>query len=133
MPTICETDRNGRIRYYINEEKRVVVAVLETDPFEFLEEIDSIMPRYFKEDGLFAKLFLAPVYRGKAKCHEDDEWNAELGKEYARERAFYKYHLARLKLIDKFQENLEKFDDKISKIMENAYCALTRRYKYIPD
>lgn len=130
MPTICEAEKSGRVRYYINEEKRVVVAVLSTDIFEFVKEISAIIPPYFKEDGTFKKLLLSPTYKGKAKCHEDDEWNVEIGKEYARERAFYKYHLTRLQLMDVFQENLEKFDNKIAKTMENAYLALSKRAKY---
>lgn len=131
MPTTCEAEKSGRVRYYINEEKRVVVAVLSADVFEFIMEISAIMPPYFKEDGTFKKLLLSSTYKGKAKCHENDEWNVEIGKEYARERAFYKYHLARLKLVDVFQENLEKFDNKLAKTMENAYLALSKRAKYM--
>ena len=38
--------------------------------------------------------------------------------------------ITRLQLMDVFQENLEKFDNKIAKTMENAYLALSKRAKY---
>ena len=50
MPTIC--DREAAAFYYINEEKRVVVAVLSTDIFEFVKGNFCYNTALFQRMGL---------------------------------------------------------------------------------
>jgi len=58
-------------KYIVNEKKRTVVCLIYTKDEPFVNDYN---------DGFL-------VFRGIAKCNENDEFNAEFGKELAKKRA----------------------------------------------
>ncbi len=90
------------IRYEINEKRRIVVARFEKDPLIYLQKL--ICHNIFKgSNSLYADwtniqadwMNLRKLIRkeikgdekllGKAKCHPDDEFDIEVGKNIAKE------------------------------------------------
>lgn len=86
----------SKITYYIDEEKKTVVAVMtdcEYDAIDILEKmgIRSISHNSWSMD----KFMINTTYRGKAKCSPDDEWDEEEGMCIARNRMLANYYRAR--------------------------------------
>ena len=102
------------IKYYVNEDKRTVVAKMEyKNPLEMKRDVakyaTGAIVRWMYSQGLceykysiddfFASLiytiadkyFSTPIL-GKAKCSEEEEFNEEFGKELARTRCLEQYY-----------------------------------------
>ena len=102
------------IKYYVNEDKRTVVAKMEyDDPLEMKSDVvkyaTGAITRWiymrvsceykYSIDDFFTSLiwtiadkyFSTPIL-GKAKCSEEEEFNEEFGKELARTRCLEQYY-----------------------------------------
>lgn len=95
------------MNFYVNEDKRIVVAVI-PDAAKTIREIiikkvtnllqTQGMREYWANEmaedlfnGLGKLPFISAVYRGKAKCSPLDEWDLERGKTIAKQRATLKF------------------------------------------
>lgn len=129
---VCEKDSKSSIRYYIDEEHGIVTAVIDNCEDDIYHDMGENFPLYLvRMDGFESRYKLRKTYKGKAEKAEDDEWDVEAGKRYARSRALFKYHLSRLKTMNKLMEDLSKFDNKLQKIMENAYLGVEKAVPYL--
>ena len=121
------------IRYYIDESKKTVVAVLENCWNDFYHEF--FYPKFWKEfmnicrtyeKSIFAhdlydgssdympnRIRLKNKYVGIAKCSKDDVFNAEYGKEIARAKVLRKYYTHKQCVLLTFRYRLEDMYDKI--------------------
>lgn len=116
----------GQIHYHVNEEKGVVVAVLEGVEYD---AIDLLMGKneylsYFSRWPRIQPFMLKDKYVGKAKCMEGDVFNIEVGKELAKERLLLKYYKDLYKAFEKFFEEMMTIS---SKHMEKIW----RKYQNI--
>lgn len=99
-----EYSTNNDIIYFIDEEKRVVVAkyfpkpVIEKLLNAFSDIFESVQLSEFFEDNFI----LNDYYIGIAKCSAEDVFDIEYGKQLARLRAIYKYRLAKTRIMCKF-------------------------------
>ena len=66
------------IRYFVNEEKKIVACTIYTDPVECAEEFYNVLNKCehladvsFMEEYVH-KLCIGTHYSGKAVCHPDD-------------------------------------------------------------
>ena len=80
------TDR--KIKYIIDDKKRVIVCLLRIDPCTTYD----IINKYLRANGLTENeedidFDLFCTFKGIAKCHPGDEWNVEYGKNLALHRA----------------------------------------------
>lgn len=113
------------LKYYVNKEKRTVVCVLECDEFsavDFVERNHSIRGEYFAHD--YKKYVMPMRFEGKAKCAPEDEFDEELGKLIAFDRAKAKYDRALMSntrnLIEMLYENFIAADHKAMRYRHNA-------------
>lgn len=114
------------IRYYVNEEKKVVVASFDKDNdqhdsretvFEYLfNDIVKIFNNSNKRiviniDTLFYRLLNKYNKRmgmsGLARCHEEDEWNEEIGKRIARDRLMRKYNNLKFDIVCEIERQIK--------------------------
>lgn len=114
------------IRYYVNEEKKVVVASFDKDNdqhdsretvFEYLfNDIVKIFNNSNKRiviniDTLFYRLLNKYNKRmgmsGLARCHEEDEWNEEIGKRIARDRLMRKYNNLKFDIVCEIERQVK--------------------------
>lgn len=112
--------KKSSAKFYINKEKRAVTCVLPCDPFMLLDYIEDfgIFPRN-NRDFRLPRFFSAVAF-----CAEGDEWDEEIGKLAAYNKA--KRHLikelfARMNLL--FKQEDKKLDD-----LYNSFNALGEKW-----
>lgn len=101
------------IKYFINEEKRQVIGLLENTQWDAYNKICKMM-----RDTDFCvapnKKYMMPVeFRAVVQCDPADEFNVEEGKKKAKKRILDRYYPALHKRVDKFREAALIFNGKI--------------------
>ena len=90
------TIRKGKfMKYYINEEKRTVTAVMEVNEdaiFDYLDKKWNINLYFSKESKELKALYMPTKFVGVARCVEEDVFDPNIGKRIAREKALNKYY-----------------------------------------
>ena len=110
--------------YFVNEEKRTVVAILTVPQgimgTEMLRIIQKESGSYFGMDDcvLGRRMVLKGRYEGKAVCHSDDEWDIEKGK-----------HLAKLRALRAYLKDRKE----ISKVLVSVYEGVAERMRNADD
>lgn len=118
---------NGEtFEFYVNEEKRTVVAVLNVPQNVMGNEMLQIMSKesgnhFGIEDCMISKsMTLTGRYEGKAVCHDEDEWDEEKGMRLAKLRALRLYMRDRKRvatlIANTFEGILNRMED------AEAYC-----------
>lgn len=99
--------RNEDIKYFVNEEKRTVVAYIEGCRDDAYDEVSRISETYGVYISSYSEASKMPnSFRGISKCHPDDEWNEEIGKKVARRKLFIAYNEAKLNAIRGYYKSL---------------------------
>lgn len=85
-----------KINTYVNEKKRTCVCVIEHCEGELIKHINNELRQLplFNEGFRFyggKSSLLQEKYIGKAKCHPDDAFDADIGIELAQQRAYLKF------------------------------------------
>ena len=108
------TQEKSKILYYIDEEKRTVVAVMKDCEYDAIDILEKMGIRRIKRDGYnMNKFMINPIYRGKAKCAPDDIWDEEEGMRIARNRMLENYYLARTRALMRAEEVLMTMMDEL--------------------
>lgn len=108
------TQEKSKILYYIDEEKRTVVAVMKDCEYDAIDILEKMGIRRIKRDGYnMNKFMINPIYRGKAKCAPDDIWDEEEGMRIARNRMLENYYLARTRALVRAEEVLMTMMDEL--------------------
>ena len=94
------------VRYFVNEEERVVVAVLENTRWDACNKICKMM-----RDTDFClvpknKYMMHNTYRAIVTCDEQDEFDVEIGKKIAKQRVLDHYYEALDKRLDEFRSSV---------------------------
>ena len=111
------------VKYFVNEEKRTVVAVLEGTKDLFIDFIYdnnglfSLHDHYYDYDSRYS---LSNRFVGIAKCSVNDEWNEQLGKLIAFDRLKEKVNNSFVKCANKYVEDIDK--------SINTFCNNTQAY-----
>lgn len=118
-----EVSSNNDIVYYIDAEKKVVVAKYYPNKFMF-EQILNIFSDTFEAVQL-TQMFEDALTRydcfiGKAKCHPNDTFDVEQGKKLARNRAFWKYYAECIDIVEDYIYYLESKLNILSDILNNC-------------
>lgn len=107
-----------RVRYFVSEEKRTVVCVI--------DEVDDVLWDFCDEFGgqlstdgkVNSHKWLEPRYVGKAVCSPDDEWDESLGRliayRRAREKFDYSFFRHAQDYITKVGQELDQFVDMVN-------------------
>lgn len=119
--------KNGieyEIEYFVNEEKKIVVCKLTGCMASLQCDMCKLGWPHHPD------LFINDTFIGKARCSEDDTFDAETGKYIAYKRAVAKLNAAKARTIKRFKKDQEKcvsalFDtlDKISNKCERIIAA----------
>ena len=115
------------IKYHVNKEKGVVVAVLKCDPHEVHDVFCNLLYKHFNQGAIALygdKNVIDSRYVGIARCSENDKFDEEFGKKLALARAKVKKSYA---IYNKFYNYVE-VKDKISEIIENKADKLFGNY-----
>lgn len=114
------------VNFYVNEEKRTVVCKLSDTAEAVLDDLvqNGYMPSTPEcyEDGL-----LKEGFTGKAKCSDEDTFDAEKGKRIAYKRAMAKYNRSKQKVVDRIlRQQLKSFTN-----FSNTLDRLYKKYERI--
>lgn len=97
-----EYSNGGNIMYIVDEDNRIVNAILYCSYRDPQMLFDKVVKNYIKGNGNGPvavgwdndKYYINDYYVGKAKCHPDDTFDVEFGKRLALARAKQKYQRA---------------------------------------
>ena len=92
------TKENSSITYYIDEDKRTIVCKMTDCENDFMKSVPDISLTGYE---------LKPFYIGKAKCHPDDTWDEEKGKQLALYRMLQKYYTTKLKYSKQLLDSIK--------------------------
>lgn len=136
-------DKNSFITYYINEDKKVVIAKINIE--NIIEEVNKALrvrdiSTYIVNKGMirFDKKF--PNYininnytyidiTAKAICSKDDEFDVEIGKRIARERLLEKFYKIRLDYLRCIGDELSRQIDCVEDQMNYTWVRLDKFIK----
>lgn len=114
-------ESKSKIRYYIDEEKRTVVAVMDDCEYDAIDVLQKMGIRKITHDGYnMDKLMMNTSYRGKAKCSPDDEWDEEYGMALARNRMLANYYRGRAMALMKAETVLQSILEEIGSRIDYA-------------
>lgn len=118
-------------KFYVNEDERVVVCVIQNTEFMFADYICNHFDwRDFYLSHIADDYMMPNSFMGKAVCSENDEWNEELGRKIAFSRAKDKCYRSFFKRANSLVNNIDRrlgemvdsfntFGDNLSKKKEN--------------
>ena len=113
------------IRYFVNEEKRQVIGLLENTEWDAINKINKLM-----RDTQFCfcpgeEYMMPREYRTVVQCDPRDEFNVEEGKKKAKKRILDRYRPALNKRINKFYDAALGFNGKVfntpEELVENTH------------
>lgn len=91
-----DEENQSKIRYYIDEEKQTIVAVMDDCAYDAIDVLAKMGICSITHDNYnLNKFMMNPTYRGKAKCAPEDEWDEEEGMRIARNRMLENYYRGR--------------------------------------
>ena len=103
------------IKYFVNEEKRQVIGVLENTQWDAVRKINKMIR---DTDFCFCpseKYWMPSEFRVVVQCDERDEFNPEVGKKIAKQRILDRYYPALDKRVNKFFDAALVFNGKVFK------------------
>lgn len=111
MIRVVRKTPNSHIVYLINQEERTIVAVLEGTAYDVLQQLNKRVAAGIglglKQRG-YGGLGLKDTYKGIAKCHPNDLWDEEVGREIAKQRALAKYRRHRVRVLSEWLQTAEQ-------------------------
>ena len=130
----------SRCNYFVNEEKGKVICVIPDTQYLFLDYIEDFDLKLNYYNKLLRKMILPTQFVGIASCNKEDEFDVELGKRIAFNKAkaklnnsFFKraqYYINNVdeafsKMVSSFNEygsrltaNAERRDEAIKKLLD---------------
>lgn len=91
------------------EDQRKVVARLDDCSMDAYNILRKRLPSYITIDKNAVKI--KSVFQASAKCHPDDEFDFEKGKEIARQRVIDKYNAAMYKVLSAVADDFDIYVD----------------------
>ena len=116
-------DKNT-VKFFVNPEKRKVVCVIENSIYDFIDFVNKeteYMVSMFDVD----KYEMPDTFVGIATCGEEDEWNEEIGKLIALNKAKNKWGLSFFKRANRFMDNQMKKFERTHDLFNNFGAKLT--------
>lgn len=127
-------NEKSEITYYIKEKEGIVIAKVNKKDI-VRNVVDSLTEPFTEQGTNFREVYLSDIFEGlifgssyykllpdyfvgKAVCSVEDEFDVEIGKKIASERALTSYYKVRLKFIniiaDFLSEKLDKCEDQLN-------------------
>ena len=101
------------IKYFVNEEKRQVIGLLENTRWDAFNKIDKMV----RDTGFCVvpheKYMMPSEFRVVVQCDENDKFDPEVGKKIAKKRILDRYYPSLDKRVNKFFDAALVFNGKI--------------------
>ena len=106
------------IKYFIDEEERKVVAVLENTKWDAYHKICKMIRDTDFCITPYDKYMMHSSYRAVVTCDKRDEFDVETGKKIAKERVLEHYYAALDKRVDEFRSAVLVMNGKVFETSE---------------
>lgn len=106
------------IKYFVNEEKRQVIGLLENTRWDAYNKISKMIRDTDFCVAPHEKYMMPNEYRAVVQCDPRDEFSVEEGMKKAKERILNRYYPALDKRVSKFFEAAMIFNGKVFKTPE---------------
>lgn len=103
------------IKYFVNEEKRQVIGVLDGTEWDAINKINKMMVDTNFCFCATEKYMMPSFFRAVVQCDERDEFNVDEGKKIAKKRILDRYYASLDKRVNKFFDAAMVFNGKIFK------------------
>lgn len=100
------------IKYFVNEQKRQVIAVLENTRYDACNKIEKMIAETEFCVVPSAKYLMPGQFKVTVTCDPRDEFNVEVGKNIAKKRILKNYYASLDKRVAKFHEAAKAFNGK---------------------
>lgn len=100
------------IKYFVNEEKRQVIAVLENTKWDACNKIEKMIADTEFCLTICKKYLMPNQFKVTVTCDPRDEFNVEVGKKIAKKRVLKNYYASLDKRVGKFHEAALIFNGK---------------------
>ena len=110
------------IKYFVNEDKRQVIAVLENTKWDACNKIEKMMADTEFCLVIVNKYLMPNQFKVTVTCDPRDEFDVEIGKKIAKQRLLKNYYASLDKRVDKFREAALVFNGKVfetPEVLEN--------------
>ena len=121
----CITIEEKTITYYIDEETKVIKAIIKNVE---KDAIISLVKIYGSEDLVatifnpikkdITPLYMHETYSGVAKCDSEDIFDIEIGKAIARKIAIVKYNKAKEKRLNLFKKKIDNSYNQLNSLIK---------------
>lgn len=98
------------IKYFINEEKRQVIGLLNGTRWDAYNKISKMVRDTDFCVAAHKKYMMPSEYRVVVQCDPADEFNPEVGKQIAKKRILDRYYAALDKRVDEFRASALVFN-----------------------
>lgn len=121
----------SKIRYYIDEEKRTVVAVMDDCEYDAIDVLQKMGICSITHDSYnLNKFMMNPIYRGKAKCALVDEWDEEEGMRIARNRMLENYYRGRATAMMRAETALQSILEELGSRIDYTDTRYEKAFHY---
>lgn len=103
------------IKYFVNEEKRQVIGLLENTKWDAINKIEKMTAGTEFCFIPTKKCMMPSEFRSVVQCDPRDEFNVEEGKKKAKERILNRYYAALDKRVNRFFDAALAFNGKVFK------------------
>lgn len=106
------------IKYFINEEKRQVIGLLEDTQWDAYNKISKMIRDTDFCVAACEKYMMPSEFRAVVQCDPKDEFIPEVGMKYAKKRILDRYYAALDKRVNKFFDEALVLNGKVFKTPE---------------
>ena len=112
------------ISYNVDEKNKVVVAKLTGCHHDVRTEFDKRFLKNYSSSTIEVyptiEMCLRNEYVGKCRFEENEPFDAELGKQIAKERCLKKYYKAKDKMIERIMDDLWKMRSEVASMFKGS-------------
>ena len=108
------------IKYFVNENKRQVIAILENTRWDAVNKIGKMIAETEFCVVPNHKYMMPNQFKVTVTCDPRDEFNADVGKKIAKKRILKNYYTSLDKRVDKFRDAALVFNGKVFETSEEV-------------
>lgn len=107
------------IKYDVNTENRTVTATITGCSEDVVRRISRVNNTVMSNPAVKKAATIGDTFSAVAKCHPDDEFNEDTGKEVAKRKLLDKYHTARAKACNRVEVAVNKVAGDVERTASN--------------
>lgn len=105
------------IQYTVDEQNRQVIATIEGCQSDVINRMRHKVGSVIESERFAKAAKISNTFKGVAKCHPDDTFDVEVGKQVAKCKLLNKYHSARVKAYNRLEKAVDGQHDNMTRVI----------------